>query len=501
MASGPRIKIYFSEYFDVNPSALHEYGAFNVSLVNDLPLFIDPFLLFNSPKSEYKKLHEEMIEYVLFLREKAREGSIDPGLLKAWFTFPEVKQTWLGFSRVGNAGSGLGDDFAKALNRNLNAVFPKFGEEPISNGSHLEKLCLLDDGVGKDNISDFTTNLIKGFLLRYTEEFAKKHLREDQRKRINVDKTSFNFNTEKWERGTYELPYIGNDYVILVPRDILTKDNTWINRDDLLGNIDEIANAVSDSQLRAEVNNYFKLRLKEISGKKKPTSKQRRKAFASALTHYPALLDYYILLKEKHGDEAELLSAERVTESEALFIQGVQKIADKLFGEGFYSIIPDTLEEARKRVVFLKHVIEKQDGYRFFFMKDKKTGKEKPIRREEDLQILYRLTWFATISDVNREVNNGRGPVDFKISRGSKDKALVEFKLAKNTKLEKNLQKQVEIYEEANDTRKSLKVIVYFTKEELDKVNGILKKLKLDQNPNIILIDGRNDNKPSASVA
>jgi hypothetical protein len=122
-------------------------------------------------------------------------------------------------------------------------------------------------------------------------------------------------------------------------------------------------------------------------------------------------------------------------------------------------------------------------------------------KREEDLQILFRLTWFATLSDVNREVNNGRGPVDFKISRGNKDKSLVEFKLASNTQLKRNLETQVAIYERANDTEKSVKVILYFSNQELDKIKTILYELKLENDTNIILIDGRRDNKPSASKA
>jgi glutamine amidotransferase len=36
-------------------------------------------------------------------------------LLDHWFRFPEVKQNWLGFSRHGNHGNGLGADFAGAL--------------------------------------------------------------------------------------------------------------------------------------------------------------------------------------------------------------------------------------------------------------------------------------------------------------------------------------------------------------------------------------------------
>lgn len=107
--------IYFSDVFGVDQADLEEYGTFNISLVNDLPLFIDPFLLFNSKKPEYQDLHTQIIGYVRFLRDKALSGQVTRGLLTAWFMFKEVKQNWLGFSKSGNTGSGLGMDFAEAL--------------------------------------------------------------------------------------------------------------------------------------------------------------------------------------------------------------------------------------------------------------------------------------------------------------------------------------------------------------------------------------------------
>jgi hypothetical protein len=67
--------------------------------------------------------------------------------------------------------------------------------------------------------------------------------------------------------------------------------------------------------------------------------------------------------------------------------------------------------------------------------------------------------------------------------------------------LRRNLEKQVAIYERANSTSKSLKVIVYFTEDELLNVGTILRELGLDKDDTIILIDARNGNKPSASVA
>lgn len=69
MPAPPETSIYFSDVFGVAPAALEDYGAFDVSLVNDLPLFIDPFLLFNSEKMEYRALHDQIIRYVRFLRD------------------------------------------------------------------------------------------------------------------------------------------------------------------------------------------------------------------------------------------------------------------------------------------------------------------------------------------------------------------------------------------------------------------------------------------------
>ena len=100
--------------------------------------------------------------------------------------------------------------------------------------------------------------------------------------------------------------------------------------------------------------------------------------------------------------------------------------------------------------------------------------------------------------DVNAEVNNGRGPVDFKVSMGNMDKTLVEFKLAKSTKLKQNLKNQVQVYEAANNTNQSLTVIMYYSENEKQRVINILEELKLQDDKNIILIDACN-NKPSAS--
>ena len=97
--TAPQVRIHFSDYFAIPPSAVDSYGAVNVSLVADLPIFIDPFLLFNSKKQEYRKLHDSIVKYLVFLRRKSEAGPVTRGLLMAWYTFKEVHQTWLGFSK------------------------------------------------------------------------------------------------------------------------------------------------------------------------------------------------------------------------------------------------------------------------------------------------------------------------------------------------------------------------------------------------------------------
>jgi hypothetical protein len=485
------MQVYFTDYFKISPEFLEDHGALNISLINDLPVFVDPFLLFNSEKQEYKDLHDAIIDYLSFLRERSSSQRLGKGLIEGLFLFPEVKQNWLGYSKVGNRGSGLGKDFANSLNQNLTTILNNFGEEEVTTGSHLEKVCLVANGVGTDKISDFTTNLIKGFLCRYTEKFSKKHLDDTKAKIVSVSHVDFNYKTQTWMSGSFYLPFIDGDYILLTPKDILSKDEAWINKADIVRDFDDIASSIPNHVLRDQINDYFTRSLPDW-----PTQKERNEVAARTALHFPEFIDYYIRFKEDNGDKAERLSDQKIKEIEELFIKQAKSLIDVIASSSkLYDVGIDTFDETYKRVLYLKHVIENNDGYRIFYVKGQ------AVKRESDLQLLFRLVWFASPSDVNSEVNNGRGPVDYKISRGGKDKTLVEFKLASNSQLKRNLEKQVEIYEEANQTSKSIKVILYFSESEYVKVHGILKSLDMKQGKNLVLIDACQSNKPSASKA
>lgn len=485
--------MYFTDYYNVKPGTLEKYGALNISLVTDLPLFIDPFLIFNSDDKEYQDLHEEMIKYLRFLRDKALgEIGIRTGLINVWYKFSEVSQNWLGFSESGNKGRGLGEEFARSLHENLFTIFQDFANEQITESSHLEKLCLVKDGVGKDNISDFTTNLIKDYLLTYTEKFAKEHIDKKYLKTFAVTKAIFDYDTESWATKRYKLPEFEGDFVLLTPKNLLTRDDTWINKEDLINDFDSIPLSIPNDELRAAVNNYF---IKLLP--KKPTKKDRSKAAIQTIREYPDLVDYYIKLKEERGDMAASISTEKVEVSEEMFIKNMSNLINLLGSKSeFYKKQPDSFEETLNRVNYLKDVIENNDGYRWFYVNGK------PIRREQDLHIAYRLVWYNPIFDVNNEVNNGRGPADSKVSMGDSDKTIVEMKLSSNTQLERNLLNQSRIYAKANRTKKKITVIIFFTLEEQNKTHKILSDNAGEiSDQEIVLIDARKDNKPSASKA
>ena len=91
--------MFFSEKFKVDSKVIKDYGAIDISLVCDVPLFIDPMLIFNSEKGIYQNLHKQIIRYFRFLYTKANQG-LSPKEIDAWFNFSEVPNNWLGYSLV-----------------------------------------------------------------------------------------------------------------------------------------------------------------------------------------------------------------------------------------------------------------------------------------------------------------------------------------------------------------------------------------------------------------
>lgn len=485
--TGPQI--FFSDYFSVPRKTVEDYGAFDINLLADVRLFVDPFLLFNSSKPEYQALHEHILDYLKYLKSIARTD-LDKGTVKDLFRFQEVSQNWFGYCKLGNKGHGLGEDFARALNSSIGRIIGNPGESMGTQSSHLEKVSLIRPKVGKDNISDFTTNLIKHYLVDYTEKFARAHLDSSQCETVGVSRVRFNFKTQSWVDEPRYLPVFNGDYVLLTPVDMLVHDETWINYDDMISRYPQIVGAVEDDIARSRMSRYFEERLG-----KEPDAAQVKDARRATFETFPQLLDLYIKLKEDEGEGAVAVSAKEIAHLRRIFVAFLADIISDLWSLDEMKNRPQgsSYDETLFLVGVFKRWVEDKEGY-------KSLNNAIGTGSEAEVQRLIFLALQSSFFEVNREVNNGRGPVDFKVS-GSRDTTLLEIKLASNSGLKRNLQNQVAIYEKANETKLSVTAIIVYTESERLKVSRILKSLELDADPSIVVIDARSDNKPSGSKA
>lgn len=486
-------KVYFSEIFNVKHTIIEKYGALDISLVCDNPAFVDPFLIFANLK--YKNLHDFIVDYLKFLKTLShKEEKLSSGNFKHYYKFPEVRQAWLGYSVGGNAGLGLGKNFADSLYKNLHKIFSKFGNEQITNSSHLEKLCLVEEGVGVDKISDFTINLIKKYLLDYTQTFAKKHIDQKYLAEFSVRKVNFDFKKGIWADERFVLPMFETEnkkeFVLLIPREILTKEDTWISKNDFLENDTAIFNTIANDELRTKINKFFFDNLSiKLNKKKQPekdySKKSKKNALLKIVWEFPEVLDYYIKYKEQNKDDALKY---HIAEPEFInFFSDASTLKSELNKKKFKKLT--SFNDCVERILFFKQKLESNSNDLYF--------KDKPLQ-EKHLRLIFKNVTYGALFDYNSEVNNGRGPIDFIVSCGSKDKIGLELKLASNRKLKQNLLNQGKTYQEDGNLKQVIKIIFYFSDQGLEIVNRVLKEInKSVDNKEIFLIDCRK--KESAS--
>src|SRR5258707_11695352 len=77
----------------------------------DIPLGIDPFLLFKSRDPEYRRLHDLLVTVFNAGVQAVRSRALDDA--QEILTFPEVPEIGLGYARTSRRGSGVGTHLTK----------------------------------------------------------------------------------------------------------------------------------------------------------------------------------------------------------------------------------------------------------------------------------------------------------------------------------------------------------------------------------------------------
>jgi hypothetical protein len=196
-------------------------------LAGDVRLGIDPFLLFKSRNPEYKAAHDRQLAVFNDAIRRYAGGDVDAAA--DLLTFPEVNEIGFGYRKRSNSGSGLGAHLNTLLLQTL-------GDSPalVERGvRHIEEMQLVTLGINADRVSDIAANLLKSFLIDYTQR---------QAGRYGIPLTSgvpiahvFDYDDWGWRDGYYDLPVNPVDPlkrgILLVPRRI-TRALPWINFDD-----------------------------------------------------------------------------------------------------------------------------------------------------------------------------------------------------------------------------------------------------------------------------
>lgn len=193
----------------------------------DLPLGIDPFLLFKSRDPVYRHLHTLLISVFNSGIEALHQGAVDAA--DRIFDFPEVSEIGLGYTQKSRRGSGIGTYLSGLILETLLGS-PMLQERGVR---HVEEMQLLSAGIGPDRVSDIVANILKRFLIEYTQR---------QCGMWNIPMRSgvpirhiYNHASQDWEDSYEDLlvsPIDGSP-ILLVPRR-LVRVLPWINYDDFL---------------------------------------------------------------------------------------------------------------------------------------------------------------------------------------------------------------------------------------------------------------------------
>lgn len=131
-------------------------------LDEDVPFYVDPFLLWKSPSQQDQALHTSLVNSFNrqnWLLQKGREEEAAQNLMLA----SECDEVGLGLSRT-RKGKRIGPGTAQDI-LTLFRHIPEYGRFGFT---HFEEIQLYIDGISKDRISDFTCNFLKSFLVDYT---------------------------------------------------------------------------------------------------------------------------------------------------------------------------------------------------------------------------------------------------------------------------------------------------------------------------------------------
>jgi len=420
-----RNPISFTEFFDIDPSALDSLGILNPILNVDTKLFIDPVLLNASDHPEISRQASASFRIyfenvITLLSASKKRGDVPWRAAQRFLDFPEVPGTCLGYGTSSIRGSAFGP----SLTARLIDTAKEIVDLGITDPNLFKLIPLLEEGVGPDLISDMTTNVILKELFAFTTSTCKG---------LGIPTQPFEHAGEEFllpRNPTQERP----TPIILIPTNILRSLP-------LASDWSEVADAASENAtIRARVNRLIgdiwllrTRREKELIRRRVLASKEAFEALLAVISE--AVIRPYDLERDPKG----LVIWHKIHEKIAQEFPFVLTLPSPPKRDNAISLVCAIVEQ-------FKTLIENKGLW-------KDLWNNGSPRNEKNAQMIF----FAIADtyckannlDVTPEADTGAGPVDFKFSAGYNIRILVEVKLSTNPKLVHGYARQLEAYKNA----------------------------------------------------
>lgn len=211
-----------SDYYNI--PLLQNKVDFAIPFIDeDIPLYVDPFLLWKSPSQMDNGQHLSIIHSFnnigkAYLQGKQKEA------ITILIYLSECAEVGLGTSKTKQGHSISYDTAIEILE--LFKVIPQINQHGFN---HIEQIQLLVDKIGKDRISDISCSLMKSFLIDYTIQESKRYGIPTRLTKILL--YDYKKCLIKEETVTLPINEISKKNILFVPKRWL-RYNTWLNYDD-----------------------------------------------------------------------------------------------------------------------------------------------------------------------------------------------------------------------------------------------------------------------------
>lgn len=423
--------MYFSDVFDIPESDRYEW--FDPILNRDSPLFVDPFAIFADKAQVWQHAHDSIIDYF----HTAFETLAKSGLRRSHqlykrtlvlMEFPEPKEFRLGYAGKSADGSGSGPGLAELVV----AAMAEAITRGLEDMHHFEELGILIEGINRDRISDIACNLLKPHFIKYTQDVCRSF--DIPMPKEKIRHSAYDSLRWRWMDAEHEVPVdpLSGKPILLVPKRFLAE-------------LPKINAFEFDTSLRDDLNLDISTKVKKAD-------------IVQLARRNPEALRRWVTRQEasppRPYDVAE--DPKLIVKWQRLATSAVQ--AEPLEPAGEIRTEEELLNFVRGIIGKFRHWAEAKGGWRVFW------AKALDAIPESNMQLLFLgvLDGYCDNAGLrlDREVETGRGPVDFTFTGDKRIRILLEMKKLTHGEFWHGLRIQTPIYMRGQEVSQAIFLVI-----------------------------------------